>query len=570
MATVGYYGLVCLAVLAAGRTVTLRLGLPGWFFWGTLVVLVGYLPIVLATALVQGPPATTGVAPERRIRRVLTWRNVVPAGMALVALWGLVAAGWLLFVGGPAREGPGSAGTDREIRRIAVLPALCLPADPDQEYFADGMTDQLINSLGKIQVLQVISHRSVMRYKGTDKTLPEIAQELDVDAVVEVSVFRTGDRVRINAQLIGAATGRQLWARSYERDMRGVLALQNEVARAIAREIRVTLTPDEEARLVATRPVHPGAQEAYLRGRFFANPLTPMAKEKGIDYLRRAIELDPQDPRPYAALANAYCLIGMGFADWLPRQAAYDQAEAEAVKAIELDEGLAEAHAVLGLVRLFRDWDWPGAERELRRAIELNRSSAFAHWGYAQYLEAVGRLDEAIATNRHAHRLDPLSPTISSGLAVRYYVAGQHDQAIAETRRMLELDPNQPVALWILGAAYERKGMYDEAIAAQRRAVEQNHSFSVLLAVTYAAAGRPGEARNLLAELDEQKKQRNALFAAQTYAALGEKDRVFEWLETAYQERDPWLPWLRLSPHFEGLRDDPRYQDLVRRMNFPD
>lgn len=261
----------------------------------------------------------------------------------------------------------------------------------------------------------------------------------------------------------------------------------------------------------------------------------------------------------------------MGSGDWLPRQAAFEQAEAAALKAIELDEGLAGSHAVLGLVKFLRDWDWQGAGRELRRAIQANPSCAFSRWGYARSTwRRWGRLDEAIAENRRAQQLDPLSPIITVGLALRYYVAGQYDRALAEARRALELTPDYAGAPWVVGMAYERKGMYEEAIAAHRRAVEVNSAYSVVLAVTYAAAGRPGEARKILVDLDEQAKRRDALFVAQAYAALDERDCAFEWLETAYQERDLWITWLRLVPHFEGLRRDPRYRDLLRRMGFLD
>jgi TolB-like protein/DNA-binding SARP family transcriptional activator/Tfp pilus assembly protein PilF len=567
-AMVGYCGLISLAVLAVVYTVMLELGLPGWFFWGTILVLVCYLPIILTTAFVQGCPTTAGLVREPGVRRVFTWRNVVLGGMGLVALWGLALAGWLLFVDGPVPEGQRTAAA--QIRRVAVLPAQYLPADPGQEYFADGITDQLINNLCKIRALEVISRTSVMRYKGTDKSVPEIAGELRVDALVELSVFRAEDRVRITAQLIEAATERNLWAESYERDVRDMLALQNEVAQAIARQVRVTLTPEDEARLAGGRPVNPEAEEAYLKGRFFSLQFTPEAPEKGIAYLRQAIELDPQDPRPYAALADAYIVLAICYARGFPREAAFEEAETAAAKAIKLDQSLGEARAVLGLVRLYHHWDWPGAERELRRAIEVSPYSAFAHWGLSRYLALVGQLDEAIAESRRAQELDPLSPVIGTSLALYYYLAGEYDRTIAEAREMLELDPDFAGALWILGAAFERKGMYDEAIAAQRRAVEENPAFAPLLAVTYAVAGQPEEARRILAGVDEQTKRREALFVSGVYASLGDIDQAFEWVETAYEEGDPAVHWLRLCPHLEGLRDDPRYHDPLQRMNFPD
>jgi len=470
---------------------------------------------------------------------------------------------------GPGREEPGDVPVAKGIRRIAVLPARHLPPDHGEEYFADGITDQLINTLGKLRALEVISRTSAMRYKGTSKTVPEIARELDLDGVVEVSVFRAEDRVRISTQLIEAATDRQLWAESYERHLHDVLALQADVCRAIVEQIQVTLTPEEEERLVDTRPVDAQAHDAYLRGMFLVNQMTPEGLEKGIAYLSQATETDPYDPHAYVGLARAYCSCEMVYLYSLPRELVFGKAKAAALRAIELDETQCEAHAVLGLVRLWYDRDWQGAEQEFRRAIERNRTCALSLWGYALYLVATERLEDAIAVNRRAQELDPVSPSITVGLAVRYYLVGQYDRAIAEARRALELGPEYAPALWILGAAYERKGMYDEAIAAHRRGVEVNPILSLILAVTYAMAGRREEAQKALAELDEQTKRRQAVGTAEVYAALGERDQALQWLETAYQERDPWLYWLRLSPYFEGLRDDPRYHNLVQRMNFP-
>jgi TolB-like protein len=471
---------------------------------------------------------------------------------------------------GPGREEPGDVPVAKGIRRIAVLPARHLPPDSSEEYFADGITDQLINTLGKLGALEVISRTSAMRYKETSKTVPQIARELDVDGVVEVSVFRAEDRVRISAQLIEAATDRQLWAESYERHLHDVLALQADVCRAIVGQIQVTLTPEEETRLADTRPVDAQAHEAYLRGMFLVNQMTPAGLEKGIAYLWEATELDPHDTHAYVGLARAYCSCELVYLYSLPREVVFGKAKAAALRAIELDETQCGAHTALGLVRLWYDRDWPGAEQEFRRAIECNPTCALGFWGYALYLMATEQLEDAIAVNRRAQELDPLSPCITVSLAVRYYVVGQYDRAIAEARRALELGPEYTPALWILGAAYERKGMYEEAIAAHRSGVEVNPILSLILAITYAMEGRREQAQKALAELDEQTKRRQAVGTAEVYAALGERDQAFQWLETAYQERDPWLYWLRLSPYFEGLRDDPRYHRLVQRMNFPD
>ncbi len=403
-----------------------------------------------------------------------------------------------------------------------------------------------------------------MQYKDVKKPLPEIARELNVDVVVEGSVVRVAEKVRIAVQLIHAPTDTHLWVGSYERDLRDILTLLSEVSRTIARQIEITVTPDQEARLAARRPVNPETYEAYLKGMFHLNKFTPEGTKKGMDYLHQAVEKDPADPLAYAGLAGGYSIIGHGPA---PSPEALPRAKAAALKALELDETLAEAHAVLAEVKLYHDWDWAGAEQAFQRALELNANLAPAHAHYAWYLVLLGRLDEALTEMKRAQELDPLAPIYSAWLGQQYWYAGQYDEAIDEARKSLELDSDFAVGLYVLGSIYAAKGMYEEAIVAHQKAGAVDPDLGWLLGHTYALAGQRDEALNVLAELGEEYQQRNAWGVAEIYAALGEKDEAFRWLEKAYEQRHNWIPWMGGNPNYKPLHDDPRFGDLLRRLN---
>jgi len=453
------------------------------------------------------------------------------------------------------------------IKSLAVLPLENLSGDPEQEYFADGMTEALIANLGKIGALQVRSRTSVMQYKDVKKLLPEIARELNVDAVVEGSVVRVAEQVRITAQLIHAPTDTHLWVDSYERDMGDVLALQREVARAIAREIKVALTPTEEMRVSGARRVNPETYEAYLKGMFHMNKLTPEGTEKGLDYLRQAIEKDPADPLAYAGLALGYAIMGH---DTRPPPDALPRAKAAALKALELDDTLAEAHEALAEVRIYYDWDLAGAERSFHRALELNPNLAVAHGQYAWFLTLFGRWDEALAEQKRAQELDPLAPVYSAWLGWMYLWLERYEDAMVEARKSLELDPDFPLGHYVMGTAYAEKGMYEEAIAAHKKAGAASPGWGWGLGVTYALAGRNDEARMVLDELEKEVYQWDTWGLAEIYATLGDKDGAFRWLEAAYEQRHSYIPWLNEFPAFEPLRDDPRFGDLLRRLNLPE
>jgi serine/threonine protein kinase/Flp pilus assembly protein TadD len=461
--------------------------------------------------------------------------------------------------------------TRGRIQAVAILPLADLSEHAEPDYFADGMTEALITDLAKINALRVISRTSVMQYKGVQRPLPQIARELNVDAVVEGSVLRSGNRVRITAQLIHAASDEHLWAESYERDLRDVLSLQGEVARAIANEIQVKLTSQDQARLVSAHSVDPEAYQLYLKGRFYWNKRTEAGLKRGIEYFHQAIDLDPNYALAYAGIADCYSLLGWDLFGALPPREALPIAKAAAKKALETDDSLAEAHNSLAWTKLAFDWDWMGAEREFKRAIELNPGYAITHHWYAECLAGMGRYAEALAEIRQAQELDPLSLIISSIVGWVFYFDRRDDQAIAEFRKTLELDPNFWVAHWTLGRAYEQKAMFVEAIAEIQKAIDFSGGSPLSLAAlghTYAVWGRRAEAERVLNELKESSKQGyiSPYGIAAIHAGLGEKDQAFIWLEKAYEERSGWLIWLRAEPISDPLRSDPRFQDLLRRI----
>ncbi|MEE9279641.1 MAG: tetratricopeptide repeat protein [Myxococcota bacterium] len=418
--------------------------------------------------------------------------------------------------------------TQGPIRSLAVLPLENLSGDPEQEYFADGMTEALIGDLAKISALRVISRTSVMHYKGERRPLPEIAQELGVDWVIEGTVMREADRVRITTQLIDARSDVHIWSERYDRDLSDVLALQADVARAVAREIKVAVTPTEESRLTNTRRVDPETYEAYLRGMYYLNKSTPEEFQQGLAYLHEAVEKNPGDPLAYAGLALGYATLGHGPA---PPLDAWPKAQAAALRALKLDDTLAEAHLALGDAKLYYEWDWAGAEQSLRRALELDPSLAMAHYHYAWHHALFGRLDEAIVEHKRAQELDPLTPLYTAWLGGLYWYGGQYEEAIAEAEKSLQLDPGFGQGLFVLGAAYAESGMYAEAIAAHQAAAAANPAWRFGLGRSYAMAGRTDEARQILADLSgEEPTPWGAWGLAVLNTALGEKNEAFRWL----------------------------------------
>jgi eukaryotic-like serine/threonine-protein kinase len=463
-----------------------------------------------------------------------------------------------------------SGGVQREIKSLAVLPLENLTGDSSQDYFVDGMTDALITNLTKLGSVHVISRTSAMHYKGMHRALPEIARELNVNAVVEGSVTRSSKRFRISAELVDATSGRNLWARDYERDLQDVLQLQNELATAVAQEVAGKLTPQDQARLRNIRPVNAEAYEAYLKGRFYWSKRTVEALQTAKEYFEEATQKDPQYALAYAGLADAYDVLGSGVAAGLPPREAAHKAREAATKAIQIDETLAEGHTSLGGIKFSFDWDWEGAEREFRRAIELNPNDVTAHFWYAQLLLALARWDEALASVEWATHLDPVAPIIMEFRGAIFHNTRQYDKAIEQLQRTLSLDPNYFLVHYDLGRAYEQLGKYEEAIAEFQKALELSGgdlTTRASLAHVYAVSGRRARAERILNDLKQQAKGSNLTYQiADIYLGLRQKEEAFQWLEKAFEERSGWLTWTAIEPKLDPLRSDPRFADLLRRM----
>lgn len=504
----------------------------------------------------ESAPPVPSPAPTGRLRRSYLWPIT---GIAL-ALASIVVVAWALQLRAP-QPAP--------IRSLAVLPLENLSGDNSQEYFADGMTDELIAILGQISALRVISRTSVMPYKRARKGLPQIARELNVDAVVEGTVLRSGDQVRITAQLIEARDDKHLWSDSYEGDLRDALTLQNTVARAIAEQIRISVNPQEQATLKQRKVVDPEAYEAYLKGRYFWNKRTGDDFEKAVEYFNRAIERDPGYAQAFSGLADTYALLG----DWeygvLAPKDALPRAKAAAVRALQLDNTLGEAHTSLAFCLEAFDWDLQSADTEFRRGIELNPGYATAHHWYAWHLSLLGKNNDAIAELKKAQNLDPLSLIINADLAELLLIAHFTNESIQQSRKTIEMDVNFPLAHNQLAAAYLQAQRHAEAIAELQTAVRLSAGSPTCianLARAFAVSGRRNEALQLLGDLKKRSRtsSSNASEIAVIYAALGDNDQAMTWLETGYQER--FNPSVLLRPGFDPLRADPRFQDLERRV----
>jgi TolB-like protein/Tfp pilus assembly protein PilF len=451
------------------------------------------------------------------------------------------------------------------IRSVAVLPFENFTGNRAQDYLVDGMTDALITDLAQISGLRVISRTSVMLYKGAKKPLPEIARELKVDAVVEGAVARSGQRMRITAQLIHVPTDRHLWARSYERDLGDILALQGEIARAIAQEIKVELTPQEWVRLTSARLVSPKAYDTFLKARYYFNKQTATGYFKAIRTFEQAIAEEPTYALAYAGMSECYRLLT--FWGPLSPQESMPKAEAAARTALELDETLAEAHTALAAIAYRFHYDWSRSEREFRRALELRPNHAECHRMYSVFLWNVGRFEEALSQAQRGQELDPLSPSTNVGSTFLW--ARQYDRAIAECRRALEMDPDLPHAHFGLGLAYTLRGDFREGIRELRVAVRlsrRNPGYLSRLGHAYAAAGKEREARKVLEELQARSRRQyvSPVGIALVHLGLGDRDEALVWLEKAYQVHD--FDLVTRNPRLDPLRSDPRFQHLLRRV----
>jgi TolB-like protein/DNA-binding winged helix-turn-helix (wHTH) protein/cytochrome c-type biogenesis protein CcmH/NrfG len=509
-------------------------------------------------------PGKTGVSAKRR-----NWWRLAMAGVGLVAV---VAALFALNVAGlrdrlltavGARRGPPLP----KIESIAVLPLVNLSGDAEQEYFADGMTEELITNLGKISALRVISRTSVMHYKGTKKPLPEIARELNVDAIVEGTVRRSGNRVRVTANLLDANADRHLWAESYERDLGDVLTLQSALAQAVAREIKVAISPAESSRLAAVRSVKPEAYELYLKGRYHYYKWNPDDFRKALDYFQKAIEADPDWAPAYAGVATTCGWLWIAGA--LRPQEALPRFSAALKTALAIDDADPEVRYALAASAFYYRWDWEEADREFQRALALDPNLVEARFEYGWFLVSMGRFSAAVGEAQRAVERDPLSVSANLALGDVYFWAHQDDQAIAQLRRTAELEPDDYRAHEFLTGMYQQKQMYAEALAELQKVVALHGAPPEKLAGLQHAYQQSGPQGYWMWQLSDAKRRSAPYEIALDYARLGDAGRAVAWLERAYQQHDWHMIQLKTLRAWEPVRSDPRFQNLLRRMNFP-
>ena len=476
------------------------------------------------------------------------------------------------------------------IQSLAVLPLVNLSGDRDQDYFADGMTEALTTDLGKISALRVISRTSVMQYKDTKKPLPEIARELNVDALIEGTVSRSANHLRITASLLQASPEKHLWAESYESEVGDILTVQGQVAQAVAREIQVKLTPEEQKLLSDTRAVNPKAHDDYLKGRYLYGKYTRETLDKAIQYFQQSIEEAPDDPLAYAGLADCYAHLGWAgdlFAGDPSPKDIMPKARDAALKALQLDENLPEAHTSLANVKLNLDWNWAGAEREFKWAMELSPNYSPAHVRYAHYLVAMGRFDESVAEAKRSLELDPFSPTTMDFAGWAFFLARRYDLILQQSRKSLELAPEFPWAHYNLAQVYERTGRGSEAVQEFMKAEElfgMSQDRLAVLRKVYRQSGEKGFWRTILEFCQEQSKHPRKFASTSGYGLgdymqtaevaavqvrLGEFNAAFESLERGYANHEAQLVYLKVDPYWDDIRSDPRFRDLVRRVGLP-
>jgi len=509
-------------------------------------------------------PQETSETRGRASRRV--WAVSLAAAL-------LCATSWLAWQRLRLHERPLASRT-----MLAVIPFENLSGDPGQDYFCDGLTEDLITKFGGLTPdhLGVIARTTTMQYRNTSKNVEQIGRELGVEYLVEGSVVRGTDRVRINAQLIRVGDQTHVWAHSYERDLGGVLALQDDVAAAIANTIELKL----DKRVSASGSIHgtgnSAAYEAYLRGRYFWNERSEQGHLKAIEYFEQAIAHDPGYAEAYSGLADAYALLGSNPTTVISRRDAIEKARDAAKRALALDDGLVEAHTSLAFIYWHYDWNWPAAEREFQLALQLNPSYATTHHWYAYYLMSQGRTEQALEEIRRAQESDPLSLIINTDVAEILYYAKRYDEAVKQAQKVLEMDSNFVLARQVLAWTYVQKGQFDEAITELENSTKLPGAEDVLdgsLAPTYALAKQLPAARKLLTRLEDESNRRRAqelwIAIASAHAALGDRDQAFAWLEKGFQARDGGLTLIKLVPFLDSLHSDPRFVDLVRRIGLP-
>ncbi len=520
----------------------------------------GYRFIAPVREVDQAPPVAPSPAAPPYTKSRMRWWILAAACVAL-----LVVAGYMLRDRIVPRTSPAAGQVV-----LMVLPFVNLSGDAKQEYFSDGLTDELINRISRLQPdrLAVIARTTAMHYKNTTKSAAEISAAVGVDYILEGSVRREGSRVRVGTQLIRAGQQTPFWAENFEREVSEILPLQTELARAIAGRIGIELTEENRAGLSGTGPISPEAYEDYLKGRFFWNKMTVEGFQKAIQHFEAAIHKNPEYAEAYAGLADSYANLGL----WgLPGREALRKAKAAAEKAVAIRESLAEGHASRAFIAMSYEWNWRTAEREFQRALELNPGYAIAHHRYGYYLMLMGRWDEAGTELKQAQELDPLSMIINANVGFRFYMMRQYDAAIEHWNKNLEMDPGFMLLYGYRGMAYVMKGMHREALADFEKALSLSGATAGTIGAvgyTYGVMGRTQEARKQLTRLRELEKQKNvsAFYVALLYTGLGDKDQAFAWLDKAYEERSGYLMEIHVDPMFDPLRSDPRFHALVRRL----
>ena len=456
-----------------------------------------------------------------------------------------------------------------QISSVAVLPLINAMSDPETEYLSDGITESLINSLSQLPGLRVMSRSSAFRYKGMNVNPRDVGRELGVEAVLEGRVVQRGDNLSISVELVDTRDSTHIWGKQYNRKLSEILALQDEMARDLSHSLRLRLSGEDERRLVKRYTDNVEAYQLYLKGRYYWNRRTPDGFKKGLELFQQAIDTDPGYALAYAGLADSYAMLG-DYSVLAPREA-FPRAEAAAATALRLDDNLSEGHTSLAFVKMAYQWDWAAADREFRRAIELNPNYATAHQWYASYLVMMGRFDDSTREIKRAQELDPLSRIINANLGLHYYYARKFDDSIVQLKKTISLEESFFVPHQYLGRTYIQKGMYKEALAELERARELSGNAPEVVASlghAYAVAGRTSDAQKALADLDEIARERYVLpyFRAAVYTGLGDKDQAFAWLERAFEERHPGLVLVNIDPRFDTLRSDPRFADLIRRL----
>ncbi|UCC84757.1 MAG: tetratricopeptide repeat protein [Gemmatimonadota bacterium] len=525
-------------------TITDRLVLPPWIPVAAIVLFLVGLPFVVATACVRERGSAVEKSPVAE-----------PSSAAEEFVVGVEEAA----------SRPEPRGEER--KSVAVLPFANLSSEPESEYFSDGITFDIINHLAKISDLKVISRTSIMRYKTTDKPLRRIGEELGVAAIVEGEVQRVGDRVRIGAQLVDARTDEHLWAEQYDRELSDVFAIQSDVAHRVADALKATLTAAEKERIERRPTDDSEAYNLYLKGRYFFDRRGE-GLWKGLEHFQQALEIDPDYALAHAGVADCYALLG--FYGNLPAREAMPRAKAAALRALEIDEGLAEAHCSLGFAGLYHDWDPLAAEKDLQRAIEVNPGYAPAHYWYACVFTALGRSEDALSENRRALEVDPLSIFANVHYGWIMVTAGrQYERGREQLKKTLELDPNLAIAHWLLGQAYGMESMFEDGISCFKKAVELSDGlpwFLGSLGWAYGASGQAEEAGEVLSELDTRRRERyvRSFCFALVHIGLGDLDEALDWLEKAYEEHDTWMVHLNIDPTFDCLRSHPRFIALLK------